>query len=344
MDFADEHYVKMFPRDTVTWRRWPWQAKALLWPLLRKLTKAGVLNIGTRGEPHVNVALMVELPAEVVEVGLRAYLEDGTAELHDGNVVVPKFLEAQESRKTKAATAREYREKQRDVARAKSAGFLEPTVTKRDQPLPTVTNGDPPSPTPARPLPDPDPEKLAGEKPPAAKRVRPAKAEKPPDPRHAPLVKELAAVFVRKRRPPDGKYPWDPRDAKAVSSLLSKGMPPTIVAAYDRALDATHPTTSSFWELDLRFAKYVAPEPSASASTASAIAAHSGMQREVKPCAICGAPAEAKFAEVQFCYRGCLSSAEAWGREQNPDAPWEADVATWAREQHEQAEAERRSA
>jgi hypothetical protein len=262
MDFADEHYVKMFPRDTVTWRRWPWQAKALLWPLLRKLTKAGVLNIGTRGEPHVNVALMVEMPEEVVEVGLRAYLDDGTVELHDGNVVVPKFLEAQESRKTKAATARAYREKQRDVARAKSSGFLEPTVTKRDQPLPTVTNGDPPSPSPspspARPLPDPVPELLAPRKRDAGK------VAKEPDPRHHPLKLRLMEAFKRKRH---GDMPWDGHTAKVLDDLLGMRArddllwPVTLLSAFERALLATHPDLKSLSDFKRDLIRYIGTGP-----------------------------------------------------------------------------------
>lgn len=152
MDFADEHYVKLFTRDTVTWRSWPWQARALLPLLMRKVDNAGFFDVGKR-EPARSLAIMVELPLEVVAPGLDALLEDGTAELVDGRLLLPNFVDAQESKKTDKAKARDYRNRKKDHARAKASKTQEGTVTARHQASPLVTAGDPP----ALPCPSPSP-------------------------------------------------------------------------------------------------------------------------------------------------------------------------------------------
>lgn len=250
MDFADEHYVKFFTRDTVTWNRWPWQAQAVLGPLMRKLNKAGVTDVDPRFGIAESIAALLgnKWPAEVVQPALDAWLADGTFELAGSRLVMPKFLEAQESRKTRQVIAHDYRQKQRDVARAKSAGLLEQPVTNRDQAGPTVTTRDPPAlPGPAQPR--PSPEKTAGR---AQKKPKP---EKLPDPRHAPLVGELVKVFEAET---GAKYPFGPIDAAAVTALLGKGIEPTIVAAWTKALRSkAYPVVRTLAELVRHLAHFV---------------------------------------------------------------------------------------
>ena len=65
---------------------------------------------------------------------------------------------------------------------------------------------------------------FAGENPPAARK---AKSEKPPDPRHAPLVKALVEAAPG--------YTFTGRDAKAVAELLALAEPPEIVTRWKRA-------------------------------------------------------------------------------------------------------------
>lgn len=69
---------------------------------------------------------------------------------------------------------------------------------------------------------------LAGEKPPAARKPKP---ERPPDPRHAPLVKALVEAAPG--------YTFTGRDAKAVAELLALSEPPEIVTRWKRARAAT---------------------------------------------------------------------------------------------------------
>lgn len=68
--------------------------------------------------------------------------------------------------------------------------------------------------------------------PPKAKKP---KDEKPADPRHAPLVAQMATAYTEIV---GGKWDFDGREAKAVSALLSKGDPPEVLARWRRSLSA----------------------------------------------------------------------------------------------------------
>lgn len=146
MDWSDESYVKLYTRDTVTWRSWPWQARAV-WPsLMRKLDGAGLMPAG-RLDMTRAVAVMIEMPVEVVEVALDALLADGTIETVAGGLLAPKFLEAQEARKNDRLRAAEYRGRARAIAKATESQH--PPVTPRHTPSLDVTERH--SPAPPRP-------------------------------------------------------------------------------------------------------------------------------------------------------------------------------------------------
>ena len=85
---------------------------------------------------------------------------------------------------------------------------------------------------------------------------KPPKAEKPSDPRHAPTVKACVEAFERLRGAP---YPFAPRDAGAVTSLLaSLGSTEAVEAAWSRAL--THkgwPTVATLPQLVQNLAHFV---------------------------------------------------------------------------------------
>ena len=214
MNWTEEKYVKLYVRDTPTWRAWPWQAKAL-WPLLlRKLDGAGLLEIG-RLQPAHAVSLMTELPTEVVEVALKALEDDETLVRVESGYLAPKFLEAQEARKSDALRASESRARRRNDA--KSGAPASHGVTRRHETSQPVTL----QPSPAQP--SPAVKDSAGEKPPA-----PPKPEKPADLRHAPLVKALVEAGCDFR----GGI-----DAKQVTLLLAKGSPEEVLRRWRRALD-----------------------------------------------------------------------------------------------------------
>jgi len=138
MDWENERYVRVYTRNTVAWRMLPWQSKAL-WPLLlREVDRAGLLALdghGARG-----LAALVELPPEVVEVGLQGLIEDGCVRLlGDGTrLFVPNFIAAQEAKQSDTHRQRESRERRRAIAQAEADGLL--AVTNRDEASRNVTD------------------------------------------------------------------------------------------------------------------------------------------------------------------------------------------------------------
>lgn len=132
MRWEDERYVRMFTRDTASWVTAPWEARAVLPLVLRKLDRAGTLDLSDDGLEAL--AAIVMLPLVIVQAGMAWWFRKGTLELVGGWLVMPNFLDAQEARASDAARARESRARTRDLARAGGV------VTKRDSQL--VTNRD----------------------------------------------------------------------------------------------------------------------------------------------------------------------------------------------------------
>lgn len=84
--------------------------------------------------------------------------------------------------------------------------------------------------------------------------------DKPPDPRHAPLVAELVTAYEAAR---GAKYPFTGRDARAVSEMLATAQPGAITAAFGRALRHDgYPRVSSLPELARNLAHFLADAPS----------------------------------------------------------------------------------
>lgn len=115
MDFANESYVRLYTRDTMTWKRFNWQAKAVVPLLLRKLDRSGVLELAGL-EPAEAVALAIELPLEVVAEAMPVLFKLEVFEVHGDVLVEPKFIEAQECIKSDKLRAKEYRVRRRSQA------------------------------------------------------------------------------------------------------------------------------------------------------------------------------------------------------------------------------------
>lgn len=111
MRWEDERYVRVYTRDTATWKTLPWQARALLPLLMRKLDRAGLMELG--GEGASGIAAVLDLPATVVRPGLAALVKKGVVVMTDTTLVMPNFLEAQEVQKSDALRKREQRERDR---------------------------------------------------------------------------------------------------------------------------------------------------------------------------------------------------------------------------------------
>lgn len=135
MEFSNETYVRLYVRDTTTWKRLNWQARCVLSLLLRKVDRAGILQLAGM-TPDAAVALHTELPLEVVSAGLPSLLSpmvpgdsnSSVLELSELGVGFPNFIEAQEANKTDKQRQREFRERRRDKAKSSRK-----TVTPRDK-------------------------------------------------------------------------------------------------------------------------------------------------------------------------------------------------------------------
>lgn len=116
MDWANEKYVRLYTRNTVDWRLLPWQSRALFPLLLREADRAGTITLGKHGVS--GLAVSIGLPPEVVEPGLAALIADGSVEHMGTTLVLPNFLDAQETPQTDRQRARESRARRRDRARS----------------------------------------------------------------------------------------------------------------------------------------------------------------------------------------------------------------------------------
>ena len=117
MRWEDERYVRVYTRDTLTWRMLGWQGRSVFLMLLRKVDRAGVFEIGSTA-PAEALSLTLEVPLDLADAGWRAMAATGCVALDSGRIVVPNFLEAQETPSSDKARQR----KSREMAR----------VTKRD--------------------------------------------------------------------------------------------------------------------------------------------------------------------------------------------------------------------
>lgn len=127
MRWEDERYVRLYTRDTAEWLALGWEAQSLLALTMRKLDRAGILELGRVGVR--GLAAVVGMPTDVVERALGVLLADGCFVLNGTTLVMPNFIEAQEATQTDAQRKRESRARARDRARVSPEGAA---VTKPD--------------------------------------------------------------------------------------------------------------------------------------------------------------------------------------------------------------------
>lgn len=120
MDWQNERYVRLFVRNTTTWRRLGWDGQCLLMHLLRMVDRAGVLDIEDM-TPAEGAALHTFAPADVAERGMDKLIQYGVVRHESGRLIFPNYMDAQEcvmSDKLRAKMSREKRSASRDVTQA----------------------------------------------------------------------------------------------------------------------------------------------------------------------------------------------------------------------------------
>ena len=131
LDWSNERYVRLYTRDTATWKLIDWRARTVLLHLLRKVDRAGVLDVGDDGE--LGLAAVLELPLEeVVEPGIAQLVKRGVVVNSGTAYLLPNFLAAQE------AVASD-RQRQRDARDRRRAATMT-AAAERDQASRNVTD------------------------------------------------------------------------------------------------------------------------------------------------------------------------------------------------------------
>jgi len=114
MDWSNETYVRLYTRDSISWKRLRWQGQTVLMHLLRKFDRAGIMD-GVN-DINLDVAIMTGLPDDVVETGMKSLLQEEVLNFDGKILFMPNFLEAQETPKSDKQRQKESREKRRTEA------------------------------------------------------------------------------------------------------------------------------------------------------------------------------------------------------------------------------------
>lgn len=141
MDFANEYYVRLYTRDTTTWKRLLFNGQTVLMHVLRKLDMAGVLELEDM-EPWEAAVLHCNIPEDIARDGMARCLSLGVL-VHNGRyLVAPKYREANEANKSDRQRQSELRARRRAMAMDTAANVTkrdtDEHVTKRDS---SVTDG-----------------------------------------------------------------------------------------------------------------------------------------------------------------------------------------------------------
>ena len=109
MNWSDERYIRAYTRDTLEWQALSWQSKAIWFLLLRRMDRAGVLQVRPGPNRVEMLAKAIGIPLDVVKTGLVGLLADGCLVESDLGFTAPNFLEAQECEASDAQRQRESR-------------------------------------------------------------------------------------------------------------------------------------------------------------------------------------------------------------------------------------------
>jgi hypothetical protein len=137
-NWADESYVKLYTRDSLSWKLLGWEGQTVLLHMLRdRFDRSGVFEYGCHNLSHA-VTAVTGLPLDVTERGLEKLLGAGTWVISDGKLVWPEYVEAQLSRKSDRLRQQESRKNRKQTALS-TDNELSRFVTACDNPSRPVT-------------------------------------------------------------------------------------------------------------------------------------------------------------------------------------------------------------
>ena len=127
MRWEDERYVRVYTRDTLNWLALSFEAQGVLVLLLRKLDRAGIMDLGNHGKRGIIIAIGHGHRWEQLAPAVDELLRDGCLRIEGTRAVAPNFIEAQEAQASDAARQRTKRERERDKALAGIAAAIDVT-------------------------------------------------------------------------------------------------------------------------------------------------------------------------------------------------------------------------
>lgn len=121
MDFENERYIRIYVRDTLTWKRLGWHGQNVLMQVLRRMDLSGVLDLDG-AQPWEVPVIFCSSPEEDARIGMAKCLELGCFVENGPYLVAPRYREANEAKKSDRQRQLESRGRRRSHA-------LSPAVT-----------------------------------------------------------------------------------------------------------------------------------------------------------------------------------------------------------------------
>jgi hypothetical protein len=209
MRWEDERYVRLYTRDTVDWHFLSFEAQGLLALLMRKVDRAGILQLGKHGRKGVAAAIGHPGRNGAIDTALDELIADGCVAIKETKLLIPNFVAAQEAKTSDKARQQKARELARDMAAAEPEA-----VTPRDKTSQAVTGRH----TASQPVTPNQPSRAVPSRaePPVPKSGA-SKNEAPADARHVPLREKMKSVYLEER---GAEFPWDAIAGKRLKELL----------------------------------------------------------------------------------------------------------------------------
>ncbi len=314
MRWEDERYVRVYTRDTVDWMALSFEAQGLFALLLRKVDRAGVLELGKRGKQAIAVAIGHPSKWKTIGPALEELIQDGCVVVETERLIIRNFIEAQEAKQSDKVR----QAKSREMAR--SAILPLAAVTKRDEmsresserhtASQPVTSGhtasrdvtpavlsQPCSAVPLNTSSDAAAPTSAGKRPRTSKPKAPRPSGAESDPRHHPLKLQMESDYQELL---GEKWVFDESDAAALSQLLKLAGPEEIRARWRRALLDGFRTCRRVRELRSKWGYFGEAGPAQPTLPLSTDRPKLAFERcEV---AECTAPGEGKWGAIRLCY------------------------------------------
>jgi len=137
MNYSEEHWIKVYTRDTASWLALSWQARGLALEIARKLPQStGELRLGRRGLEAL--AALLRAPWQEIEPYVRELIEDGRLKYDAKRQIIrdPQHVRRQQAQSSAAQRKRRQREREAAERGAAERPGVEQVAPPRNTPPP----------------------------------------------------------------------------------------------------------------------------------------------------------------------------------------------------------------